>query len=149
LRKDHGVSLQHLRLVAEELGHLNEDLWSQTTLYVLNKEVYFDEPKTGKTRGIVSGQYTAIPLARVAKEVSSEIAKLGKRTKGQIGDVERHRHVARNSWVLAGTRIPTKTIKRFFDAGYSKAQIMKEYPVLTRKDIDAALNHEQKPAKSA
>ncbi|HEX9903523.1 MAG TPA: MerR family transcriptional regulator, partial [Propylenella sp.] len=34
LRKEHKVSLQHLRKVAEKLSHLKESLWSETVLYV-------------------------------------------------------------------------------------------------------------------
>src|SRR5471030_3299144 len=42
LRNDAKVPLPHLREVKEKLAHLGEDVWSKTTLYVLNKRVIFD-----------------------------------------------------------------------------------------------------------
>lgn len=143
LRRDHNVSLQHLRQVAERLDHLKDDLWTKTTLYVLNKRVVFHEAGSGRLREVVSGQYVAgIPLNEVIADVSTEAEKLRQRAPDRVGKIERHRFVARNAPVIAGTRIKTAAIKRFHDAGYSHAEIMKEYPDLTEKDIEAALAHE-------
>jgi uncharacterized protein (DUF433 family) len=44
--------------------------------------------------------------------------------------------------VIAGTRIPVATIKRFAEDGYSVDQIRQEYPSLTEVDIKAAIKHE-------
>jgi DNA-binding transcriptional MerR regulator len=150
LRKEHGVSLQHLRRVAEKLSHLSDSIWTETTLYVLNGEVHFREPDTGRVVGAVSGQYVAsIPLARVATDVSAEAAGLKKRTDQQRGKIERHRYVAHNAWVVSGTRIPISSIQRFKEAGYTNEQIIQEYPSLTLQDIEAALSHEGKIRKRA
>jgi uncharacterized protein (DUF433 family) len=149
LRNEHKISLQHLRKVAEKLSHLGDKLWADTTLYVLNKEVQFHEPETGKVRGVLSGQYTAIPLVSIMNDVSKRAEKLKGRQSDRVGMVERHRHIAHNAWVIAGTRIPTRMIKSFRDAGYSIAQIKKEYPTLTTEDIRAALEHEEKESSSA
>lgn len=149
LRNDHEVSLQHLRQVAQKLAGLGEDFWSATTLYVLNKHVYFDEPDTGKTRGVVSGQYVTIPLVSVANDVSEKVKRLKERKDDQIGRVERHRNIAHNAWVFAGTRIPTGAIIQFKEAGYSMEQILREYPTLTAADVTAALKHAKKELKRA
>lgn len=139
LRNEHRISLQQLRRVAENLSHLKGDLWSRTKLYVLNKQVHFKEPETGKVRGAVDGQYTMIELVRIADDVAEKVKKLRKRSPEQIGKAERHRFVARNAWVIAGTRIPVKAIQNFHAAGYTIAQILKEYPTLKREDVKAAL----------
>ncbi len=149
LRKKHGVSLQHLREVAEKLSHLREALWAQTILYVLNGEVYFDEPETGRRRGVVSGQFVSIPLIAIMDDVSADVEKLKERGTTETGKIERHRHVARNAWVVAGTRIPTKAIAEFKKAGYSAEEIIHEYPLLRAADITAALKHEKVLAKRA
>jgi hypothetical protein len=57
LRRQHNVSLQHLRQVAEKLSDLEYDLWTRTTLYVLNRRVIVHEPSSGRLRDAVSGQY--------------------------------------------------------------------------------------------
>jgi DNA-binding transcriptional MerR regulator len=149
LRKHHKVSLQHLRQVAEKLSHLGDAVWAATTLYVLNRKVYFHEPETGKVRGVVSGQYAIIPLVSIMNDISERAERLKGRQSDRIGRVERNRYVAHNAWVIAGTRIPTRAIKSFRDAGYSIEDIQREYPTLTSEDIRAALEHEEKASPSA
>lgn len=149
LRKQHGISLQHLRDVARKLSHIKEALWAKTSLYVFNKQVHFKEPETGKVRGVVSGQYVSIPLVSIMSDVSREAEKLRERAAEKTGKVERHRHIARNTWVVAGTRIPTGAIIQFKEAGYTIEQILREYPSLTAADIKAALKHEKTLANTA
>jgi uncharacterized protein (DUF433 family) len=144
LRKRHKVPLQHLRKTAEELTHLGDDLWSKTTLYVLDREVYFQEPDTGAVRKAVGGQYIVdvLPLSRIIADVSAESERLRVRRPEQVGQVARHRYIAHNAWVVAGTRIPTRAIRRYLDAGYSVADVIREYPSLTERDVHAAAAHE-------
>jgi DNA-binding transcriptional MerR regulator len=149
LRKQHKVSLQHLRRVAERLSYLGETLWAETTLYVLNKEVHFHEPETGKIRSAVSGQYAIISLVRIMNDISDRAETLKSRQKDRIGKIERSRYVAHNAWVVAGTRIPISAIKSFRDAGYSIGAIRREYPTLTAEDIHAALEHEEEASSAA
>ncbi len=141
------VSLQHLRKVSEKLSHLGDDRWIKTTLYVLKKKVVFIEPETEKPREIVSGQYTfEIRLIDVSADVQKDIDALRRRDDSKIGKVERNRWVAHNAFVIAGTRIPVSAIKNFHDAGYSVAQILKEYPDITDRDVEAAISHAEKEA---
>ena len=147
LRKHHNVSLQHLRQVADLLSHLKDELWTSTTLYALNKKVVFHEEGSGLLREVVSDQYVVgIPLHKVMSDVTAEAENLRQRAPDRVGKIERHRFVARNAPVVAGTRIKTAAIKRFRDAGYSNAEIIKEYPDLTEQDIRAALVHEDSAA---
>lgn len=141
LRNDAKVPLPHLRDVKEKLSHLGEDLWSKTTLYVLNKKVIFSADGERKEE-VVSGQVILqIPLKVVSGSVQEAVKTLLKREQKSIGKIERHRNIAGNQEVIAGTRIAVRSIKAFSDAGYSVEQIQKEYPTLTRDDIAAALKH--------
>jgi uncharacterized protein (DUF433 family) len=143
LRNTHNVSMQHLRKVAETLSKKDYAFWGQEILYVLNREVYFHEPETKRVRSIVKGQYAIpIPLEPIIGEMRKAAAKLKERTTEKIGKIERHRLVMHNAPVIAGTRIPTGAIKRFKDAGYSIDGILREYPSLTRADVEAALKFE-------
>ena len=149
LRKKHNVTLQHLRLVAEKLAHLKASLWTATKLYVLNRKVIFHEPGTHKPREVVSGQYViGIPLSSVVNDAKRDAKKMVRRHEG-VGTVERSRHVAQNAWVIGGTRVPVSAILGFHEAGYSAAEIIKEYPVLKPSDIKAALRHAGKERKAA
>ena len=58
----------------------------------------------------------------------------------QFGQVTRHRNVAHNRPVVAGTRIQVASIKAFNDEGYTVEQIIEEYPSLTSKDVEAVLH---------
>lgn len=149
LRRVHQVPLQQLRKTAQELSQYRAEPWSELVLYVFGKKVYFREPDTERVVGVLSGQYVLIPLRSIINDVAAEARQLKKRTGEQFGRVERHRYVVHNAWVIAGTRIPTKAIWRFHRAGYSQDAIIREYPVLTRRDIEAALAREERAAKRA
>jgi uncharacterized protein (DUF433 family) len=143
LRNTYKVSMQHLRKVAKALSEKDYAFWGQEILYVLNREVYFHEPDTERVRSVVGGQYAVpIPLEPIIGEMKKAAEKLKERTTEKIGKIERHRMVMHNAPVIAGTRIPTGAIKRFSEAGYSIEGILKEYPSLTRADVEAALKYE-------
>ena len=148
LREEHRVPLQEIRQVARRLSEYDAAYWSELTLYVVEKEVYFREPDIDSTRGL-NGQYTHLQMRRLIDDLTTEAEKLKHRSHDQIGRIERNRYVVHRAWVLAGTRIPTKAIWNFSQAGYSAEGIIREYPILTKRDIGAALAHEEKLAKRA
>lgn len=149
LRKRYNFPLQQLRQIARDLSQYNDAPWSDLTLYVLGKEVYFREPDTEAIRGVRSGQYTYLSLRRIIQDVTADAERLKHRTNDQIGKIERNRYIIHRAWVIAGTRIPTKAISNFSHAGYSIDGILSEYPQLTKLDIEAALSHEETLAKRA
>jgi uncharacterized protein (DUF433 family) len=143
LRNDAKVPLPHLRDVKIKLSHLGEDMWAKTTLYVLNKKVIFDNPEMDSREEVLTGQVILqIPLKIVSCNMEEAIRAWRKRDESTVGKIERHKNVAHNQAVVAGTRIPVRSIKAFADAGYSIEQIKREYPTLTEEDIRAALKHE-------
>jgi len=150
LRNQYSVPLQHLRKVALKLNHLGYDLWTNTTLYVLNKKVIFHEPGTDLPQEIVSGQYViGLLLKTIISDTTKDIERMRRRDPEKIGKVERSRYINHNAWVVGGTRIPTAAIKRFKEAGYTAEQIIAEYPDLTLTDIKAALMHEEQKSSAA
>lgn len=150
LLNDHGVSLQHLRKVAERLDHMGDGLWSRTTLYVVNRKVVFHEPGTQRPREVVTGQYVlGIPLRKVRARVEADAKRLLARSAADTGKVTRLPGIARQEPVLAGTRIPVAAIQRFAAENFSPQQIVAEYPELTIADVEAALAYGQAPAAAA
>jgi uncharacterized protein (DUF433 family) len=144
IRNEARVSLQQLREVKEKLTHLGDHLWAQTTLYVLNRNVIFHNPETGTREEVLSGQaILEIPLRVVSGKVEEAVRSMRARDTSLVGTIERQRNVAHNEPVLAGTRIPVRSIKAFAKAGYSAEQIRKEYPTLTEEDIRAALAYDK------
>jgi uncharacterized protein (DUF433 family) len=141
LRNEASVSLQHLREVKEKLAHLGDHLWAQTTLYVLNRNVIFHNPETGTREEVLSGQaILEIPLKVVSGKMEDAVRSMRQRDMTRVGKIERQR--AHNEAVLAGTRIPVRSVKALADAGYSIDKIREEYPTLTEEDVRAALAHD-------
>ncbi len=150
LRNKHKISLQNLREVARELEKYMAYPWSAIVLYVVGKKVYFREPDTQQTRGVLSKQYVVdISLEQVANDMAAAANRLRERDTTQIGQIARNRYTQHNAWVIAGTRIPVTAIWRLHAAGYSTEAILKEYPTLTERDIETAIDHERKLALSA
>jgi uncharacterized protein (DUF433 family) len=143
LRNKYSVPLQHLRKVAQDLPCMSDAKWLSTKLFVRNRVVVFVEPDTKQFREIVTKQYVMGPsLDVVVSDTKRDVEKLNKRNDANLGRVSRTRNVRHNAWVIAGTRIPVATIKRFAEDGYSVDQIRQEYPSLTEVDIKAAIKHE-------
>lgn len=149
LRHDHRVSVQELKKVAKELIRKGYKHWADTKLYVMKKQVYFQHPGTTKVEGVWDGQLAMLPIIDVIDDVKAGVHKLSVRSSKDRGKVEQHKFVARNSPVIAGTRIPTASVRRYYEAGYSVDEIICEYPSLTKKDVRAALKYEEQLAKSA
>ena len=76
----------------------------------------------------------------IVNETRALVNKRRRRGKRQLGRIEKHRGVARNAPVLAGTRIPAQAVWNFHEAGYETDAILKEYPSLTPKDVRAAID---------
>ncbi len=146
LRGRHGVSFPELRRVAGELSRYTQTPWSDIKLWVWNRKVHFTEPETGRDREVVGKQYVLFPLVEVERDVANSVAEMRKRSADDLGRFERHRYVAHNALVIAGTRIPVRAIKSFADAGFSTQQIIQEYPSLTHEDIEAAIAADLKAA---
>lgn len=145
LRNDKGISLQHLRTVANKLSHLGEERWTKTVLYVLGKRVVFDNPRTNLREEVVSGQRVLdIPLRIAISDTRRAIHDLNNRGQGDFGTVVRGRFLQQNEPVFSKTRIPVAAIQRFLAAGYSVEKILCEYPELTTSDVEAARNHKDR-----
>lgn len=138
LRNETRVSLQHLREVGRKLSALGDHNWSSITLYVLNRRVVFHNPETDAKEEIVTGQTVLdIPLEVVRSNMQQAINADRSRTADHIGQTEKKRFVAHSQNVVAGTRIPVRSVISFIDANFSNKQIIEQYPSLTDQDIDA------------
>jgi len=138
LRNETKVSLQHLREVGRKLSCLGENSWTRITLFVLNKKVVFHNQDTDTKEEIVSGQAILdIPLQVVRSNMQRAVDADRVRSEKQLGQTEQRRFLSHSQMVIAGTRIPVKSVAAFVDAGYSNAMIIEEYPSLTVEDIEA------------
>lgn len=134
------VSLQHLKKAAARLKAHSGKPWSQLSLYVVNREVHFLNPQTDEIEGTISGQKVFdLPLISVADDMRARAEQLRRRDPATYGKLAQHRHVQGGELIIAGTRIAVSNVLSLAGAGYSKRQIIAEYPDLRPEDVDAAL----------
>lgn len=144
LRRDHRVPLHQLRRVGDYLqGHAAAP-WSSISFRAVGRSVEFIDPASGV---LVSSQpfgqgVFSIDLSEIAEETETDATSLLARNPSDIGRIVRHRHTMANSWVLAGTRIPTSAIWNFHEGGATLERILQAYPDLTAQDIQCAIQHE-------
>lgn len=154
LRNTHKVPLQELREVAERLARYGQDQnpWAGRCFWVAGRHDVFEDPEAGVLVAARPRRQAAIPLElqEIARATETEANRLRERNPNDVGGIERHRHVAHNAWVVAGTRIPTSAIWAFHEAGYDADAIVGQYPLLHPKDVEAAITFErqlrEKPA---
>ena len=143
IRNEAQIPFAELLKTKQRLAHLGDDLWARTTLYILGKRVVFDDPETGGRQEASSGQgVLQIPLRVVTGTMEDAVRAMRERKSALIGTIDRKRSVAQNQPVIAGTRIPVRSLQAFAKAGYSVAQINAQYPGITERDIEAALKYE-------
>lgn len=138
------VPLQGLRRIGKWLRQHHDTPWSSLRFGLAGRKVIFFDPKTdiAKEPWGEGQQVLDIALERIANEMRDAAALLRERQSEDIGRIVRNRFVVHNAWTLAGTRIPTQAIWNFHQAAYDTAAIVKEYPRLTAKDVEAAIEFE-------
>lgn len=134
LTDDYRISLAELRRTYPELSKRVKRPWSDTQLAVWKRKVVWDLDTLPRDR---HGQYVGrhIELPTIAEEVARKADELRRRKNDQLGVIERHKFVAHNAQVLAGTRIPVSAVESFIKAGFSDDDIVSEYPTLTKLDV--------------
>ena len=132
------------RLPRKELGKLaawlrdhGETPLAELGVYLSNRKVEFAEPGSEPPPGAVRFE-----LEPLAAELQRAAEQLGQRTPDEFGKIVRRRGVMGGALVLAGTRIPTKAVWSFHEAGYDTAGILEQYPHLTEDDVQAAIAYE-------
>lgn len=145
IRNDSGVPMSELRITKKRLSHLGADMWAKTTLYILGKRVVFDNPETGEKEEAGSGQgvLPKISLQVVTGQMENSVRRMRQRDSEAVGKIVQKRGVAQNQPVIAGTKIPVRSIQAFAKAGYSMVDINKQYPSITELDIEAAIKYKE------
>jgi DNA-binding transcriptional MerR regulator len=146
LRKRNKVPLQELRKVNSWLReqYETETPWASLTFAVEGRKVFVGAQQNQSFVEALSGQEVVlVRLKEVVRKLEERIGQLRNRPRQEIGAIERHRFVARNAHVLAGTRIPTVAVWQLHEAGYPPRAIIREFPTLKLRDVNAAIAFEQ------
>lgn len=138
LRHRPGISLQHIRrLVAHLRGRDFEAPLSELKFATRGSEIYINYPDGGWSGDPYPDQLI-YRQAIALDEVAAKIDRATGRDPAAAGQVTSRRGVHRGHPVFAGTRIPVAAVQRYLEAGYDTTAILREYPSLTKDDIDTA-----------
>jgi DNA-binding transcriptional MerR regulator len=146
LRKQYRVPYKEVEAVGRWLSERYATPWASLRFFVADRKILFEEPESGLRYHARPPHQAAlaIELRSIEHEMKEAAKKLRIRKAADVGKIGRHRYVAHNADVLAGTRIPTAAIWDFHQAGYDTAGILSQYPTLSDADIEAAIEHESK-----
>lgn len=149
LRRNLRVSLGDLRSAGAYLSQFYKSPWSELRFGVVDKRLVFWDLLEQRWRGMHGQHVLPIDFSDLPSQVAQEALDIARRSPDQIGKITRNRYVHRNAWVIAGTRIPTSTIRAFHEDGYNIEDILDEYPQLTPADVTQALAHEYRTTDAA
>jgi len=144
IRNERKVPFPELRRAKARLAEFGDDMWAKTTLYVHQKKIVFDNPLTGHKEEASTGQgVLEIPLQVVSGDMEKAVRAMRQRGTESKGKIEQKRGIAQNQPVIAGTKIPVRTIQAFYKAGYSIKEIRNQYPSLDEEDVAAAISYKE------
>jgi uncharacterized protein (DUF433 family) len=145
LRNEHKLPLQQLRRVDAWLSERYNSPWSSLRFALQGRELVFREPESELTlsASALGQRVIEFSMAEVETEIQAQVHELRARKPEQEGQIVRNRHVLGNAPRLAGTRVPTSAVWSFHKAGYKPDEIIERFPSLSRRDVDAAIAHEQ------
>lgn len=142
LRNKAHVPLPQLREIKTQWAAESDEIWLSRKLYAVNKRVVSDSP--GGLKDALSGQQVFhIVIQAEYETLQKNVVLIFGRAKDTVGKIDKQRSVSSNKAVIAGTRIPVRAIKEFKEDGYSVDEILREYPSLTKKDVQAAIKYKE------
>ena len=135
--KNRRVSLQHIRAIVAHLrsrGYTSP--LTQLTFATVGRDVYFMHDDGSWEGGLRPDQVVIHEVLNLSL-LRNRIAAGTRRDAALSGQVERRRGALGSKPVLAGTRVPVDTVRRYLDAGRSVEQILESFPALTAEDVEA------------
>ncbi len=115
--REHRISLQHIRAIVDHLRARGYDQpLTQLVFATRGRRVYFQHDDGTWESDIAPDQLVLSEVLNL-KPLRRRIADGLKRDEADVGHVERRRGALGSKPVLAGTRVPVETVRRYLDAG--------------------------------
>lgn len=129
------VSLQHIRQIVDHLRRLNFSV-TEVKFAIAGNRVHFQLPDGtwgdfGDPGQIIIHEVLNLEPLRAA------VLGAGRRSADDTGKIVRRRGALGSKPILAGTRIPVKSVQNYLQHGVSDDEILQAYPSLTRADVEA------------
>ena len=140
--RNRGVSTQHIRAIIRHLRSRGYEQPLTELRYAILEgkgkgRVYFQHPDgswEGDLRPDQTIVYEVLNLQPLRDRILTETSHREDRL---IGKFERRRGSMGSKEVLAGTRVPVDTVRRYLENGRSVADVLDAFPLLTEADVEA------------
>lgn len=133
-----GVSLQHIRAITARVK--SSDGYSQplTELRWATEanRLYFQHPD-GEWEGAERPRQVVIHEVLDLEDLRVRIRESAQRSSDDVGRIERRRGTKGSKEVVAGTRVPVETVRRYLLAGKSPQEVVGSFPALEIADVEA------------
>lgn len=131
------VSLQHIRALVGYLKRLGYEQPLTELVYATEgRNVYFQHPDGTWEGGRRPGQ-SVMPETIDLKPLRRRIHRVAGRAEDAVGQTERRRGAMGSKEVVAGTRVPVTTVRRYLDSGRTVDEVVRSFPALHRADVEA------------
>jgi uncharacterized protein (DUF433 family)/DNA-binding transcriptional MerR regulator len=129
------VSLQHVRQIVAHLRDLNFGV-TEVVFAIAGNRVHFQLPD-GSWGDVSDPGQVILHEVLDLQPLRAAVLGAGDRVADSSGQIERRRGVHGSKPVIAGTRIPVKSVQAYLVGGSTTADILEAYPALTPADIEA------------
>ena len=140
--RNRGVSPQHIRAIVRHLksrGYRQPltELRYATLPGKAKGKVYFQHPDGSWENDLRPDQTVVYEVLNLQPLRDRIVAEVGRRDESLAGKFERRRGSMGSKPVLAGTRVPVDTVRRYLESGRSVADVLRAFPLLTEADVEA------------
>jgi DNA-binding transcriptional MerR regulator len=136
-----GVSLQHIRRLMRTLGERGYEEPLTQIRYATHGPSVYVQRADGSWASDVAVDQLVIHDVLDLELLVSRLRSLSVRDPETIGRIDRRRATLGSKPIIAGTRVPVETVRRYLDHGAKPSEILRAYPVLVEQDIEA-VRHE-------
>jgi uncharacterized protein (DUF433 family) len=131
------VSLQRIRIVVDHLRELGYERPLTQVVFATDGGQLFYQLEDGSWLDGREPYQLVMSEVLNLQPLRQRIRERLQRGAERAGQVERRRGALGSKPVLAGTRVPVETVRRYLDAGRTVEQIVESFPALTPADVEA------------
>lgn len=129
------VSLQHIRQIVSYLRDLDYQV-TEVRFAIAGDQVHFQTPD-GVWAGVRDPEQIVLHDVLNLEPLRRSLFAAAHRSRETVGQIERRRGALGSKPVLAGTRIPVRSVQTYLEHGSTVDEILEAYPSLQREDVEA------------
>jgi DNA-binding transcriptional MerR regulator len=132
-----GVSLQHVRRIVALLRDRGYTQPLTQVRYATGPSGIYVQHEDGSWVTDIALDQLVIHEVLDLEPLVARVRSLSERDPDTVGRIDRRRATLGSKPLVAGTRIPVATIRRFLEHGATVAEVLEAYPILVEQDVEA------------